>query len=157
MSFIAGFSSSAFFISDLQPEATINVNRTEGDISQVNNIEPPRYNYIQANNHDVNYTWTGDEVTVEDVDQVIEVHGSSMRPTSFTGHKGLAKEYSNQSLSEGMIVVTKENVMHRIEADYSDTDGYYMIRGDNAEDLNRVEDEDIDYVVIGMLYDKQSQ
>lgn len=146
LAFMVGIGFSSMYFSDLQPEVTIN--RTEGDIT--NNIEPPRYNYIQANNHKVNYEWQGDGVQVE-VDKLIYSNGLSMRPTFFTGHTLLARDYNGGELDEGTIV-SANGVTHRIVGDYTDTGEYYLTRGDNNRGSEKVEPSEIDSVVIGVLY-----
>lgn len=148
LAFLAGVGLSSMYFSDLQPEVTIN--RTEADIHQTNNIQPPRYNYIQANNHKVNYEWRGDGVQVE-VDKLIFSNGLSMRPTFFTGHTLLAHDYNGGELDEGTIV-SANGVTHRIVGDYTDTGEYYLTRGDNNRGSERVETSEIDSIIIGVLY-----
>jgi len=153
LAFLTGVGLSGIYFSSLEPEVTIN--RTEGDIHQTHNIEPPKYNYIQSNNHKVNYSWTSGEVTVEDVDKIIDLNGLSMRPTFFTGHKALATKYEDNGLEEGSIV-SANGVVHRIVGDYTDTSGEYSTRGDNNEHAERVNQSDIDYVIIGSLYSENN-
>jgi len=148
LAFLTGVGLSSMYFSNLKPEVTIN--RTDGD--EITKVEPPKYNYIQANYEDVNYSLGPESVTVKEVDQLVSVYGSSMRPTAFTGHTFLATEYDNQSLEEGTIVTTSGGVAHRIEADYVSTSGYYMVRGDNGDSRERVSPEEIEMVVIGVLY-----
>jgi len=148
LAFLTGIGLSSMYFSDLQPEVTIN--RTEGD--QITKVEPPRYNYIQANYPGVNYSYEDGGILVEDLDEVITVYGSSMRPTMFTGHKALAVNYEGQSLEEGDIISTESGILHRIEANYVRTSGYYRVRGDNNERAEQVEPEEIDAVVVGVLY-----
>jgi len=93
---MAGVGLSSMYFSGLEPEVTIN--RTEGDIYQTNNIDPPRYNYIQANNHEINYSWKGKGVQAKGVDLLIDVSGMSMRPTMSTGHTALARNYTGGEL-----------------------------------------------------------
>jgi len=114
-------------------------------------VDPPKYNYIQANNHKVNYSFESGGVLVEDIDSLINLYGSSMRPTMFTGHKALAVDYENQSLSEGDIV-SANDVVHRIKADYTETSGYYLTQGDNNEGSERINESEIDSIVVGVLY-----
>ena len=153
LAFLTGVGLSGIYFTGVEPEVTIN--RTDGDIHQTHNIEPPRYNYIQSNNHQVNYSRADGEVTVEDVDTIINLNGLSMRPTLFTGHKALATKYEGQSLEEGTIVSAK-NVTHRIVGDYTDTSGEYLTRGDNNDGSKRVNKSDVDYVVIGALYSQNN-
>jgi len=138
------------YFSGLEPEVTIN--RTEGDIHQTTNVEPPRYNYIQANNHKVNYSWRSNGVQVKGVDLLIDVNGMSMSPTMFTGHTALARNFTGEDLDEGTIVYTESGLVHRINADYTETDGYYLTRGDNNRGSERVKPEEIDMVVVGVLF-----
>lgn len=150
LAFIAIFGVSSFYFADLTPEVTIN--RTETDIYQTNNIEPPRYNYIQANNHEVNYSWIRTAVQVKGVDLLLDVNGMSMRPTMFTGHTALARNFTGEDLDEGTIVYTESGLMHRINADYTETDGYYLTRGDNNRGSERVKPDEIDMIVVGVLF-----
>lgn len=151
LAFLAGVGLSSIYFSGLQPE--VNINRTEGDVYQTNNIDPPRYNYIQANNHKINYNWQGDGIYVE-TDKLIFANGLSMRPTIFTGHTLLAREYEGGELKEG-VIVSANGITHRIVGDYTDTDGYYLTRGDNNRGSERVEPSEIDSVIIGVLYTKE--
>jgi len=150
LAFMAGVGLSSMYFSDLQPK--VEINRTESDIYQTTNVEPPRYNYIQANNHEVNYSWRGTGVQVKGVDLLIDVNGMSMRPTMFTGHTALARNFTGEDLDEGTIVYTESGLVHRINADYTETDGYYLTRGDNNRGSERVKPEDIDMVVVGVLF-----
>jgi len=150
LAFLTGVGLSSMYFSDLSPEVTIN--RTEANIHQTTNVEPPRYNYIQANNHEVNYSWRGTGVQVKGVDLAIDMSGMSMRPTMFTGHTALARNFTGGELNEGTIVYTESGLVHRINADYTETDGYYLTRGDNNRGSERVEPEDIDMVVVGVLF-----
>lgn len=150
LAFLTGVGLSSMYFSDLQPEVTIN--RTEADIHQTTNVEPPRYNYIQANNHEVNYSWKGTGIQIKDVDRLLDVNGLSMRPTMFTGHTALARNFTGGDLDEGTIVYTESGVVHRINADYTETDGYYLTRGDNNRGSERVKPSEIESVVVGVLY-----
>jgi hypothetical protein len=150
LAFLTGVGLSGIYFTGLEPEVTIN--RTESDIYQTNNIEPPRYNYIQANNHEVNYSWRGKAVQVEGVDRLLDVNGISMRPTMFTGHTALARNFTGGELDEGTIVYTESGLVHRINADYTKTSGYYLTRGDNNRGSKRVKPEEIDMVVVGVLF-----
>jgi len=134
-----------------KPEIHVNASNPAPNVYQTNNIDPRRYNYIQAPSINANYTTGSNTVTVENIESLIEVHGSSMRPTMFTGDKALAVDYTGRELSEGDIISTGEFV-HRIEADYTETSGYYLTRGDNNEGREKVEPEDIESVIIGVLY-----
>jgi len=149
LAFLTGTGLSSFYFADLTPEVT--VNRTEGDVYQTTKVDPPRYNYIQANNHQVNYSFESSGVLIDDIDSLITVYGSSMRPTMFTGHKALAVDYENQSLSEGDIV-SANDVVHRIKASYLPTNGYYLTQGDNNEGSERINESEIDSIVVGVLY-----
>lgn len=144
LAFLTGVGLSGIYFTGVEP-----------NVQQTNNIEPPRYNYIQSNNHKVNYTWNDDEVTVEDVDTIINLNGLSMRPTLFTGHKALATKYENQSLKEGTIV-SANNTTHRIVGDYNSTEGEYSTRGDNNQYSERIKPSEIDYVIIGALYSQKN-
>jgi len=150
LAFMAGFGLSSIYFSDLQPEVTIN--RTEADIHQTTNVKPPRYNYIQANNHEVNYSWKKNRVQVEDVDRLLDVNGISMRPTMFAWHTALTRNYTGGELDQGTIVYTESGVVHRVSADYTETSGYYLTRGDNNRGSERVKPAEIDMIVVGVLY-----
>lgn len=154
LAFIAGVGLSSIYFSDLQPQVDLTVNRTEADIYQTTNVEPPRYNYIQANNHKLNYSWRGTGVQVKGVDLLIDVNGLSMRPTMFTGHTALARNYTGAELDEGTIIYTESGFVHRVSADYTETSGYYLTRGDNNRESERVEPRDINSVIVGVLYTK---
>jgi len=153
LAFCTGVGLSGIYFSGLDPEVTIN--RTEADIHQTTNVEPPRYNYIQANNHEINYSWKENGVQVKDVDLLIDVNGLSMRPTMFTGHTALARNFTGGELDEGTIVYTESGLVHRINADYTETDGYYLTRGDNNRGSKRVKPEEIDMVVVGVLFTEE--
>lgn len=129
-----------------QPDANVNVSAP-----QVNNeFDPPQYNFIQGSNHEIDYKWEGRGIEVP-TDKLIFLHGSSMRPTMFTGHTAIAKDYTGQELEEGDIIETSSFV-HRIAADYTETSGYYLTRGDNNEAREKVKPDEIETVVIGVLY-----
>jgi hypothetical protein len=153
LTFMAGVGLSSMYFSDLQPEVTIN--RTEADIHQTTNVEPPRYNYIQANNHELNYSWKGTGIQIKNIDLLVNVNGLSMRPTMFTGHTALARNFTGGELDEGTIVYTESGLVHRINADYTETDGYYLTRGDNNRGSERVKPEEIHMVVVGVLFTEE--
>lgn len=159
LSFLTGVGLSGIYFTGLEPEVTINetesdvyVNNSQPDVHTTTNVEPPRYNYIQANNHEVDYDFQGGSVEVDSVDYLINLEGLSMRPTFYTGHTLLAKDYENKSLDEGTIVNTKDDIVHRVVGDYTQTEGYYLTRGDNNRGSERVEPSQIDHVVVGVLY-----
>jgi len=125
-----------------------NVSVEGGDVS--NEFDPPRYNYIQAPSFEADYERSVRGVDVR-VDSVMNVYGSSMRPTMFTGDKALAVDYENQSLSEGDIV-SANGFVHRIKADYTETGGVYLTQGDNNVEAEEVKPSEIDSVVVGVLF-----
>ena len=109
--------------------------------------------HIQSNNHNINFEHLENKLTVEDVDNTVTVYGSSMQPTFYSGHELLLEEYSNQKINEGDIVTFDENgnglVTHRVDGIY--TDSIYT-KGDNNGNGEFINKNDIEYLVVGVLY-----
>ena len=117
-------------------------------------------NYIQAAYTDVDYSVNEDEVTVES-DKVVKPEGKSMRPTIFSGNTLLLSEYGGGEITEGEILRYKEGdgyVIHRVQANYQDTAGYLLMKGDNNEFSSRVDISQVTHKVTGVLYtDSETQ
>lgn len=89
----------------------------------------------------------------------ISTVGDSMQPTLFTGNRIIVTTYNPDcvNLREGMIIgYTRDsagsnstNVVHRISAVYND---YFLAQGDNTGTSEKVKYENINYVVLGVLY-----
>lgn len=116
-------------------------------------------NFIQSNNHDVDYVRTSEGVHLE-VDRAATIRGKSMRPTVFGGHTFLMREVNAsenpEELREGTIISFETDdggsVSHRIEGNYIETNDYVTTRGDNNRGSERVRPDQINYIVIGALY-----
>jgi len=114
-------------------------------------LNSSKENYIQASHQDTDYKLdkATRTITIKDVDKVYKATGMSMQPTMFSGNIMLAQLYTNQTLKEGMIIVTT-NYTHRIRGIYPD---YVLTQGDNngAYD-NKVKYSDIKAIVLGVIY-----
>lgn len=110
--------------------------------------------YIQAPYTDVGYSLDGDTVAVEATD-VAQPEGKSMRPTIWTGNTILMQEYEGGPVDTGQILRYKTDdgyVIHRVQANYLETSGYLLMRGDNNEGSSRISQEQITHKVVGVLY-----
>lgn len=110
--------------------------------------------YIQAAYTDVDYSFDGDEVTVEASD-ISRPEGKSMRPTIFSGNTLMLEEYKGETITEGEILrYSTENgyVIHRVQASYLDTGGYLLMKGDNNEHSSRINRSQVTHRVTGVLY-----
>lgn len=118
-------------------------------------VKSSKANYIQANNHEIDFQQTQSGITV-DIDDARPLYGTSMRPTIFSGHTLLLEEYTGQELEEGDIITfntASGATAHRIEGDYTFREnGYYVTRGDNNDGREQVNPENITYIVKGVLY-----
>lgn len=134
------------------PEQGINYTPPDQDIT----VKSSKANYIQANNHEVDYGFNEENLVVEDIDLTGKIYGTSMRPTMFSGHTMLLENYNNQELEEGDIIrfnTQSGAVAHRIEGDYSfREEGYYLTRGDNNDGREKISPENITHIVKGVLY-----
>lgn len=145
-----------------QPDVNVETPMAEAptvDYTSQNNInvEGSRRNYIQGSDLDVEFDRSPRSVEIQDVDSLLEIQGSSMRPTAFTDNTLLLREYTGQDLEEGDIIQFSYNdkkVAHRIEGDYTglENGGYYTTRGDNNAGRERVSPDQIQHVVVGVLF-----
>lgn len=104
--------------------------------------------------NDVEFNLSGDELEVEDVDSYGEIYGSSMEPTLFNENTVIVREYTTQDIDQGDIVRYSDEdnyVIHRVTGDYED-EGYVMTKGDNNVGSEKVLVEDIEHIIVGVLY-----
>ena len=156
LALIAGFGIGQIDSLQVQQDSQVNIDFNSSMLPDgINNtvkVEQPNFNYIQPAHHKVDYEWSDQGVEIKDIDRIINIHGSSMRPTMFTGHKLLAVDYRNQTLEEGDIVYTESNFVHRIEGNYMATDDKYYTRGDNTQEGEWTKPSEIKSIVVGVLY-----
>lgn len=166
--FAAGFGLSAFHYSELRPSVSV-----ESDLSpKINDESLPRLEagesgvskggdgfgrFIQSNNHNVSVSVDDGVGEVRGVDYTLDIEGMSMRPSLFTGHTVLVREYDgDRRLDEGAIVHVSGDeggMVHRINGIYLDSKGYYLVQGDNVDGIgDRIEPGDIQGVVVGVVY-----
>lgn len=112
-------------------------------------------NYIQNPETQVSYTKEEKSLEVE-VDAVSRPEGMSMRPTIFTGNTVLLDKYVDEEIEAGQIIrYRSENgghIIHRVRANYLDTEGYLLVKGDNTDTSERVEKGKVTHIVEGVLY-----
>lgn len=158
---------STYQLSDLNEKTVYNPSYNLSCPEPVRNVEFTSNNredtdtgeYIQAAYTDVDYSFDGDEVTVEASD-ISRPEGKSMRPTIFSGNTLIMKEYTGGTISEGEILrYSTENgyVIHRVQASYLDTGGYLLMKGDNNEHSSRINRSQITHRVTGVLYTTGNQ
>lgn len=135
------------------------VNQTVQPVKEINKTEKvivqERYNNIQPSHLDINYDKYGDEIDIENVDQLTTINGQSMQPTMFTGNTILMTEYSEDiELEEGMIVKTESKTVHRIRGNYLSLPdkNYVTTQGDSNTDHEKTRAENITHIAIGVLY-----
>lgn len=128
----------------------------EPNVTKEVNIDMP-YKNIQGSHHNIDYNFEGDDLCIDDTDTIMEMNGNSMQPTIFTGHEAIIKDYEDQILREGMIIIydtERGSIGHRISGNYLNTNGYVTTRGDNNQYFDTVYPENITGIVVGVLYDK---
>lgn len=112
-------------------------------------------NYIQNPETRVRYSNEDSSIEVE-ADAVSRPEGMSMRPTIFTGNTVLLDKYEGEEIGAGQIIrYRSENggyIIHRVRANYLDTEGYLMVKGDNTDSSEKVEKEQVTHIVEGVLY-----
>lgn len=162
-------------ITENKPVVNVNVPKSQINTS-VNNMFAPnispqvsndiqvkgsRRNYIQANYHEnLQISVNNGAAIIQGVDTTGKIRGFSMRPTMFTGHTMLLKEYNREmELEEGMIVrfehTEDDYWIHRIEGNYlydGGEKGYLFTRGDNRGSGEKVYPENITHTVVGTVY-----
>lgn len=112
------------------------------------------YRHIQNAEHDSDPELYGQRLSIDDVDRLMNIYGSSMAPSIMEGDTLLLKKYEGQSLETGQIIAFDYNdktVAHRIVGDYQQN-GYVLTRGDNNEYSERTNISSINYVVKGVVY-----
>ena len=127
---------------------------TLASLSEGNRSAFGQTNYIQAPYADPKYQSSKDSVTV-DVSSVSFPEGKSMQPTIFSGNMALLQRYDGEEIEEGQILrYTKGDsaAIHRVQANYLDTGGYLLMRGDNNRFSERIEKSQITHRVVGILY-----
>lgn len=118
----------------------------ETSIYNVNND-----NNIQAAHNRIDYNIVNNSVILHNA-SLSRTTGLSMQPTIFTGNKAIEVEYTNQILREGQIITFKNgnsSTIHRIKGIYKE---YILTQGDNNQVHEKVFYDDIENVVIGVLY-----
>lgn len=123
-------------------------------ISEKSKNEPNTDNYIQAAYTEPDYTYSDGEVSVE-ISDISRPEGKSMRPTVFSGNTLLLEKYENGRITEGEILkytTGSGSVIHRVQANYLDTEQYLLMRGDNNDHSSKVKKSQITHRVVGVLY-----
>jgi hypothetical protein len=150
-----GFSAGFYTTSSL--EGPVNQTSTiqkfpQGELKQESAVSSP--GFIQAPYTKVNSTVGDNQVEVE-VSAVALPEGKSMRPTIFSDNMVLLEEYQGGEIREGQILRYSSgdgHVIHRVQANYLDTSGYLLMKGDNNDYSTRVEPEKVTHRVLGVLY-----
>ena len=115
--------------------------------------QPPTIqNNIQGARTEIDYELSSN-LLIKDV-AVYKMKGFSMQPAMFTGNGVIAVAYTDQELKEGMIIKYRSEqhngtVIHRIQGIYND---YVSTRGDNSNGFEKVQEEDIQDIIVGVLY-----
>jgi hypothetical protein len=110
--------------------------------------------FIQAPYAEVNSTIRDESVEVK-VSAVAFPEGKSMRPTIFSDNMVLLEEYRGGEIREGQILRYESgdgHVIHRVQANYLDTSGYLLMKGDNNGYSTRVKPEEVTHWVLGVVY-----
>lgn len=109
--------------------------------------------YIQAPHTKINYSLINDNLIIKNV-TLTSVTGYSMQPTLFTNNKIILKKYKNKDeLKEGQIIYYDaggEKRVHRIKGLY---DKYLVVQGDNLSTEEVIKYDQIEYIVVGVLYE----
>lgn len=114
-----------------------------------------QYSNIQGAHQEVSIEKRGDDIVVEDIDYSSRPTGYSMRPTIFSGNTVIGEEYTGENLDSGQIIAYDDGdgtTIHRVKGDYLESSGYVTAQGDNTDYEERVQREDINYVIVGVLY-----
>lgn len=113
-------------------------------------------NNIQASHNDVSFELLNNKLIIKDIDNWVTLSGISMQPTVFTNNILIVRDYdfkTNKQLKEGQIIGFIDNqrklTVHRIKGVYDD---YYITQGDNNPESEKVRSENIQFVVVGVLY-----
>jgi len=126
----------------------------EPNVKNVQNVDIP-YNNIQAPHVQVDYRLSGDEFTIENIDQLGETIGASMQPTMFSGNVILLRDYEGQDLKEGMIVeydTGKDRGVHRIKGDYQGTSDRVLVTGDSSQGSNYIKISSVERIAVGVIF-----
>jgi hypothetical protein len=123
--------------------------------AKLDNIQEQNYQNIQAGHTDVEYSLSNGNLKVYDVQECNELWGNSMQPTIFEGNTicEIGYDPDEHELESGMIVSYLDGygdyVVHRIAAVYP---GYYLIESDRYGDWEYVYEEDIETIVVAVLF-----
>jgi len=97
----------------------------------------------------------GDTLEVENIDITGKLYGNSMHPSIMDGDTVLLTEFNGQELEQGMIIRFKNQqgtyMIHRVWGNYQPID-YVMTKGDNNENMERVNVSQVTHVARGVLY-----
>jgi len=137
------------------PDPVVKVDKSvEKERDELRASSEPNY-YIQNPETQVSYSEEEKSLEIE-VNAVSRPEGMSMRPTIFTGNTVLLDKYENKEIEAGQIIrYRSENgghIIHRVRADYLDTEGYLLVKGDNTDTSERVEKGKVTHIVEGVLY-----
>lgn len=112
-------------------------------------------NHIQNPETGVSYSRQGHNIEIE-ADAVSKPEGMSMRPSIFTRNTVLLDKYEHGEIEAGQIIRYRSDnggyIIHRVRANYIDTEGYILVKGDNTNSSERVEKEQVTHIVQGLLY-----
>lgn len=137
------------------PDPVVKVSRTVEEDRDELRADSGVNNYIQNPETEVNYSRTDGLVSVQ-VDAVSKPEGMSMRPTIFTENTVLLDEYGGEEIESGQIIRYESDdggfVIHRVRANYLETQGYLLVKGDNTDSSAKVEQSQVTHVVEGILY-----
>lgn len=109
---------------------------------------------IQNAEYDQNVQFGDGFVRINDVDVAGQLYGSSMSPSIMNEDVVVSKDFSGQSLQEGMIIRYKKDnrtMIHRIVGDYQ-SQGYVVASGDRTDEMEKVKLEEITHVVKAVIY-----
>jgi hypothetical protein len=97
-----------------------------------------------------------DTLTIQSIDAVSHVYGSSMAPSIMHGDQLLLTKYRGRDLETGEIIRFKDSkdgyTFHRIVGDYEER-GYVQTQGDAVDSYQHVRLENVTHVVRGVVYD----
>jgi hypothetical protein len=128
--------------------------------SSVNvDYKPEGNSYIQAPYTNVDYGFDGDSVTV-DVADIERPEGKSMRPSIWTGNTVLMQDYEGGPIKTGQILRYRTDsgfVIHRVQANYLETSGYLLMKGDNNKGSSKIKEEQITHKIVGVLYTRNDR